>query len=124
VEVLIKKIVFIPSSFDENIVNCIVNRNDYTKPGQMQQNKAIAFRIKEFREYRKLTQKNMADELDLVERSYANIENGITDPSLSKLVKITQLLGIELYDLTNIEKEVEEIIVEAFIKKKNNSLKK
>jgi transcriptional regulator with XRE-family HTH domain len=82
--------------------------------------KSIAFRIKELKEYRKLTQKNMADELDIVERSYANIENGLTDPSLSRLANISKVLDVELHDLININKPIEEIIVEGYIKRKKS----
>ncbi len=54
--------------------------------------KEILFRIREQREKMHLTQQAMATELDLETKSYCNIENGVTELSLSRFLIIADIL--------------------------------
>jgi transcriptional regulator with XRE-family HTH domain len=62
-------------------------------------------RIRKARTIKGLSQQNMADDLDLSVASYSNIERGITDINVSRLLEISQILKI---DVTELLKEQEE----------------
>ena len=61
-------------------------------------NMDIAKRIKEIREAKGLTAKEVISAVDMGAAMYSRIENGKTEPSLSTLEKITKALGITLAD--------------------------
>ena len=50
-----------------------------------------------------LSQQNMADELGLTVASYSNIERGITDITVSRLIEISKLLNVSIYQLLDEE---------------------
>lgn len=52
-----------------------------------------------------LSQQNMADELGLTVASYSNIERGITDITVSRLIEISKLLNVSIYQLLEEDKE-------------------
>ncbi len=52
-----------------------------------------------------LSQQNMADELDLTVASYSNIERGVTDITVSRLIEISKLLNVSIYQLLEEDKE-------------------
>jgi DNA-binding XRE family transcriptional regulator len=52
--------------------------------------KEILFRIREQREKLHLTQQAIATELDLETKSYSNIENGVTELSLTRFLIIAK----------------------------------
>ncbi|HMS29788.1 MAG TPA: helix-turn-helix transcriptional regulator [Saprospiraceae bacterium] len=54
--------------------------------------KEVLFRIREQREKMHLTQQAIATELDLETKSYSNIENGVTELSISRFLKIAEIL--------------------------------
>ncbi len=54
--------------------------------------KEILFRIREQREKLHLTQQAIATELDLETKSYSNIENGVTELSLTRFLIIAKIL--------------------------------
>ena len=58
----------------------------------------IAKRIKELRETKGLTAKEVISAVDMGAAMYSRIENGKTEPSLSTLEKITKALGVSLAD--------------------------
>lgn len=48
-----------------------------------------------------LTQKQVADQLDVVESCYANWEQGRTEPNIDMLRKLCVILGVSVDDLIN-----------------------
>ncbi|HQO30982.1 MAG TPA: helix-turn-helix transcriptional regulator, partial [Chitinophagales bacterium] len=59
----------------------------------------IGNKIRTLRELRKLTQENVSNELDITQKTYSNIENGITDMTISILYKISGVLGFSVNDI-------------------------
>ncbi len=57
--------------------------------------------LKEARKSCSLTQKQVADVLNVVESCYANWEQGRTEPNVEMLRKLSALLEISLDDLIN-----------------------
>ena len=58
--------------------------------------KAIGTRIRKLRESKDYTQDNMAAELDITAGAYAKIERGETDPSATRLLKIAEILEVDV----------------------------
>lgn len=56
-------------------------------------------RIRKMRTIRGLSQQNMADDLELSVASYSNIERGITDINVSRLIEISHILKIDVSEL-------------------------
>ncbi len=57
--------------------------------------------LREIRKSCSLTQKQVADNLGVVESCYANWEQGRTEPSIEMLRKLGAIFGISLEDLIN-----------------------
>ncbi len=63
-------------------------------------------KIKEYRELRELSQRDLANYLGVDQSAVAKWETGVSLPSADKLPKLAQILGCtidELYDTTNEE---------------------
>ena len=58
--------------------------------------KEIGTRIRKIRESKDYTQDNMASELDITAGAYAKIERGETDPSATRLLRIAEILGVDV----------------------------
>ena len=58
--------------------------------------KEIGTRIRKLRESKDYTQDNMAAELEITAGAYAKIERGETDPSATRLLKIAEILGVDV----------------------------
>lgn len=58
--------------------------------------KIIGNRIRKLRESKDLTQENMAAELDITAGAYAKIERGETDPSITRLIQIADILKVDV----------------------------
>ena len=56
----------------------------------------IGIRIRKLRVSKDLTQDNMAMDLGITAGAYAKIERGETDPSASRLLKIAEILEVEI----------------------------
>lgn len=54
----------------------------------------VADKIRKARVIKGLSQQNMADELDITVAAYSNIERGVTDISVTRLVQISGILGV------------------------------
>ena len=63
--------------------------------------KTVAEKIRIARLANSLSQQNMADELDLTVAAYSNIERGVTEISVKRLVRISEILGVSAIDLIN-----------------------
>ncbi|HQO89276.1 MAG TPA: helix-turn-helix transcriptional regulator [Chitinophagales bacterium] len=63
----------------------------------------IGNKIRTLRELRKLTQENVSNELDITQKTYSNIENGITDMTISILYKISGVLGFSVNDILELD---------------------
>jgi transcriptional regulator with XRE-family HTH domain len=59
----------------------------------------IYYKIKEIREFKKITIEAMAFELEISVSVYSAIENGTIDLKLSKVYRIAELLGVCVFDL-------------------------
>jgi len=55
--------------------------------------------LKQVREAKGLSQKELATLLDMAQAQYSRIESGKTDPSFSTVVKVAQALGLDLSEL-------------------------
>ena len=56
----------------------------------------IGTRIRKLRESKDLTQDNMAIDLGITAGAYAKIERGETDPSATRLLKIAEILEVDI----------------------------
>ena len=70
--------------------------------------KAIVSNIRKIREFRNYTQDYLAAKLQISQNAYSKIELGYSSITLSRLVKITEILEFELADI--ISTDIEEII--------------
>jgi transcriptional regulator with XRE-family HTH domain len=59
-------------------------------------------KIKYLRNFRDWTQEEMAEKLQMTPNGYAKIEQGKTDPDLSRLEQISEILGVELAQLVGL----------------------
>ena len=57
--------------------------------------------LKDARKYAGLTQKQIADKLNVVESCYANWEQGRTEPNISNLRNLSKILNISIDELIN-----------------------
>ncbi|KHD06217.1 hypothetical protein PN36_24055 [Candidatus Thiomargarita nelsonii] len=62
-------------------------------------------KIKFLRNFRDWSQEEMADKLQMTPNGYAKIEQGKTDPSLSRLEQISETLGVELAQLVGLNEK-------------------
>jgi transcriptional regulator with XRE-family HTH domain len=60
-------------------------------------------KIKVLRQFKGLTQEEMAEQLDYSVQGYAKIERGETDPTIGKLETIAKILGVRIQDLLNLK---------------------
>ncbi|NCI51978.1 helix-turn-helix domain-containing protein [Sediminibacterium roseum] len=58
--------------------------------------KLIGTRIRKLRESKDLTQENIASELDITAGAYAKIERGETDPSITRIKQIADILKVDV----------------------------
>ena len=58
--------------------------------------KDIGYRIRKLREGKDYTQDNMAGELGITAGAYAKIERGETDPSITRLMRIAEILEVDI----------------------------
>jgi transcriptional regulator with XRE-family HTH domain len=57
---------------------------------------SVTDKIRKLRETKRLSQQNVADELGLSSSYYARIERGKYDPKLSKLIKLAEILEVDV----------------------------
>lgn len=89
----------------------------------MDSNKYTADKLKEFREKRNLTQKELAEELNVTSQTISRYELGDRKPSQETLFKLAKIFNVnigEFYPKTNEEKKREEFNI-FFNKYKNLS---
>jgi transcriptional regulator with XRE-family HTH domain len=70
-----------------------------------QQTMDIGNKIKKLREIKGLKQEFMAEQLNISQQSYSNIENGKIDVPFSKLETIAEVLGIKIEDLISFDEK-------------------
>ncbi len=56
----------------------------------------IGKRIRKIRESKDLSQENVAGELNMTTSAYSKIERGVTDPATNKLLKIAEILEVDV----------------------------
>lgn len=56
-------------------------------------------RLKELREEAQLTQKQLAEKIDNVQRNVSNWENGTSEPDCETIVKLADVLGVTTDEL-------------------------
>lgn len=61
--------------------------------------------IRKLREEKRWSQEEMASRVGMSKNGYAKVERGESRPSLERLEKITQVLGIEMTELFNEDKK-------------------
>ena len=69
----------------------------------MEKIKELAVRLKISRESMGLTQRDVADELDITPSAYANYEQGLREPSLVLFSKICEVLDVSADYLLGLE---------------------
>lgn len=65
--------------------------------------KKISENIKKFRELKGLTRESISDELEMSVSGYSKIERGEVDLTISKLDKISKVLGINVSEILNFD---------------------
>lgn len=63
------------------------------------EDKTVNERIKLIRQTKGFTQEEVAEQLGMSANAYGDIERGSSDPKLSKLQKLSQILGVNLVEL-------------------------
>jgi transcriptional regulator with XRE-family HTH domain len=63
----------------------------------------IGERIRKARMLSGLSQQNIADELGLTVASYSNIERGITDITVTRLIEISTILNVSIQQLLSLD---------------------
>ena len=63
----------------------------------------IGLKIRELRIERKLTLQQLSDKLDIEYNNLIRIEKGRTNPTIGTLYKISQVLGVGLVDIVDVE---------------------
>lgn len=66
----------------------------------------IAKNIKKFRELRNLSQKHMADKLDITQQNYSKMESGDVDFPISRLFAIAEILSVRATDILSFDEKV------------------
>jgi len=69
--------------------------------------KQIGERIIELREAQGLSQKSLADRLELDRQALYRYEIGGADPRISSLLRIAEALGVTLIDFLNFDKRID-----------------
>lgn len=62
-------------------------------------------RLKDLRKRNGYTQKQLADMLNVSQNAIYNWENGKREPSINTIIKIAEALGVDIFDLIEIESE-------------------
>lgn len=80
-------------SINDNLLGGIIMENEeLIKLGK---------RIVELRKFRGISQENLAFECGLSRKGLSNIEIGVSDPKYTTLIKISNALGVTIYDMLN-----------------------
>jgi transcriptional regulator with XRE-family HTH domain len=61
--------------------------------------KLIGARIKSLREVRQLTQEALSEKMDINTIYLSNIERGVANPTLDMFIRISDALGVEIWEL-------------------------
>ena len=69
----------------------------------MSRAKLLGKNIKKYREFKKLTQNDLAEKVDLSREYIADIERGLKNISLRKLYMIADVLEVKCSDLVDFE---------------------
>ena len=78
--------------------------------------KKFGKRLREIRTAKSLTQEKMAEQIEIQPENYSRIENGLSFPKPENLVKISNVLGVEIaelfhfYEIADYENILEKII--------------
>lgn len=67
--------------------------------------KEVCEKIRFLRQFKKMSQEVMAEKLDLSTNAYANMERGDVDITLPRLYRISQILGVDLPQLLNLDEK-------------------
>ena len=70
---------------------------------------STVYKIRKFRENKNYTQEYMASQLNISQSAYAQIESGITSINSQKLIKIAEILGVDLEKLVSTQELVLDI---------------
>ncbi len=62
-------------------------------------------KIKNAREDRDLSQREIADQIPMNQSNYSKIERNLQEPNLMQLKRIVEILGLDIYDLLEIAPE-------------------
>lgn len=66
----------------------------------------MKLRIKEFREELRLTQSELAEKINNVQRNVSNWENGVNEPDCQTLIKLAEVFDISLDELCGRERAI------------------
>jgi transcriptional regulator with XRE-family HTH domain len=69
-------------------------------------NKELGDNIRKLRELKGFTQQNLADELDIDQKTISRIEQGAISPKFDLLVSISKALNVKLSSLLNFNKDL------------------
>lgn len=69
-------------------------------------NETIAFKIREIRVKKAITQKEIADYISLSPNAYSRIENGFTQITVQNLFLISECLGVKIEEILGTEKNI------------------
>lgn len=75
----------------------------------------IGQRIRKIRSNKDFSQAGMADQLGVTPGAYAKIERGETDPSVTRLFQIAEILEVPIYDLLEDDPGIKKIKNESML---------
>ncbi|MCE1227503.1 MAG: helix-turn-helix domain-containing protein [Geobacteraceae bacterium] len=92
-------------------------------------NELLGKRIRELRKKAKLTQEQVAELLGIDQKHMSRIELGKSYPSLDRLIKISEVVGVSLpklfaFDHVKPERELQQQIAEMLIQLESKDLKR
>lgn len=65
-------------------------------------NAILGARIKSLREFKGLTQEQIAEKMDCTRQKYARLEKGLIDISYASISIIAQVLGVKIEEITSV----------------------
>lgn len=89
---------------------------------KLSQRELLGLRLKELRKRKKLSQEEVAEKADTSPNYLSRMERGTENPTLDMLIKISEALGVELWELFDFQHEVDSKKLREMLKKFTNEI--
>jgi transcriptional regulator with XRE-family HTH domain len=94
-----------PNSLDDNYYNYSVAKTMITQAYNVAEKiiEELPTRIQNVREIRRISQKELAEKINVSQSNISSIENGYSQPTVEIITKITELLRIDIDELLSVD---------------------